>query len=160
MSKSNLAVQVEDFSADDVSRDSMDLFSHLLGYQLKRAKSKVYDSFAVHLADIGLTTGQFGALILINILEGMSQSELSDRLSNNRSQTVRFLDSLEEKGLVERRRLKEDRRVQNVYIQPAGRDMIEGLIDKVFNHEYRIAGHMTKEELNTLVALLCKLNDG
>ena len=50
--------------------------------------------------------------------------------------------------------------VQNVYIQPAGRDMIEGLIDKVFNHEYRIAGHMTKEELNTLVALLCKLNDG
>lgn len=110
--------------------------------------------------DIGLTTGQFGALMQINLREGMSQSELSDRLGNNRSQTVRFLDSLEKKGLVERRRLKEDRRVQNVYMKPAGQKLIENLIGDVLDHENNIANHLSREELKSLVALLCKLNDG
>lgn len=156
MSKSNLAFNLEE---PQISRD-WELFDHLLGYQLKRAKSKVYDSFAVHLMDIGLTTGQFGALMQINLREGMSQSELSDRLGNNRSQTVRFLDSLEKKGLVERRRLKEDRRVQNVYMKPAGQKLIENLIGDVLDHENNIANHLSREELKSLVALLCKLNDG
>ncbi len=160
MSNSNVAVRLGESAFGAENLKDKELFDNLLGYQLKRAKSKVYDSFAVHLSDIGLTTGQFGALMLINIFEGLSQTELSDRLGNNRSQTVRFLDSLEEKGLVERRRLKEDRRVQKVYMRPEGCQLVESLIGEVFDHENRLAAHMTKEEARTLVKLLCKLNDG
>ena len=62
------------------------------------------------LGEIGLTARQVGILTLITEREPMTQRALGDGLEVDRTTMVELLDTLEEQGLVERRRCPEDRR--------------------------------------------------
>jgi MarR family 2-MHQ and catechol resistance regulon transcriptional repressor len=89
------------------------------------------DSVAGRLKDLmsehGLTETQFGTLEILLHLGRQTTGELTRRqLSTGGNLTV-VVDNLEKRGLVERRRCLEDRRVVYVELTEAGRELIASI---------------------------------
>lgn len=79
---------------------------------------------------------------------------LGARLISRAPDMTRLLDRLEERNLVERHRRKENRRVVEVAITPAGIELLDQLADQVRNCHHEQLGHLSKAQLAQLVALL------
>jgi DNA-binding MarR family transcriptional regulator len=73
----------------------------------------------------GLQQTQVAALIHLDRIEALSQTDLAARLGMKKAATGTLIDGLEGKGLVERRRALDDRRLQLVSITDAGREVVE-----------------------------------
>ncbi len=93
--------------------------------------SRAADSFGARLAQGGalgdLTPGQFGVLESLYHLGPMRQTEIGAKLLRSGSNITLIVDNLERDGLVRRDRDPDDRRVVNVSLTDAGREVIEGI---------------------------------
>jgi MarR family transcriptional regulator for hemolysin len=72
------------------------------------------------LAPLGLTYAQFGTLAAIAERDGQSQRELAGRLETDANTVMVICDSLQKKGLAERRLDPADRRVRRISMTPDG----------------------------------------
>ncbi len=107
----------------------------------------------------GLNQSQVAALIHLDRIEELSQTDLADRLGMRKAATGTLIEGLEGKGLVERRRSHEDRRLQLVSITDAGRQVVDE-VDHVaaeLGTEYRRG--ITRSERLQLVSVLQRLRD-
>jgi len=73
------------------------------------------------------------------------------------SNTSRLIDKLLEKDLVNRTICEENRRKIEVYITPAGMDLLKKIDPVVADTEQRIAQNLSTEEIEKLNQLLEKL---
>lgn len=73
----------------------------------------------------GLNQSQVAALIHLDRVEELSQTDLAARLGMRKAAAGALIDGLEGKGLVERTRSREDRRLQLVSITDAGRRVVD-----------------------------------
>ncbi len=80
--------------------------------------------------------------------------ELGNRLVSRAPDMTRMLDRLEARGLIDRERLSENRRVVLIGITPAGVDLLDSLAVPVRQCHAQQLGHMTPQELATLNTLL------
>ena len=80
--------------------------------------------------------------------------ELGNRLVSRAPDMTRLLDRLEARGLIDRERLSENRRVVLIGITPAGADLLDSLADQVRECHEQQLGHMTPQELSSLNKLL------
>src|SRR5215207_9624339 len=76
--------------------------------------------FAERMEKLGFTLQQVGLLRAIGAQQGQSQQALAEHLGLVPSRVVSFVDDLEAKGLVERRRNPTDRRLHALYLTPEG----------------------------------------
>lgn len=107
----------------------------------------------------GLNQSQVTALVHLDRSEGLSQTELAARLGMRKAATGTLLEGLEGKGLVERRRSREDRRIQLVSITDAGRDVVQQ-VDRLaadLGTEYRRG--VSRDERVQLVSVLERLRE-
>ena len=81
-----------------------------LGYLLKHVLAQLTEAQATALEPYGVTGRDLAVLSAIVAGEPLSQLEVAARLRVDRTSIGDLLDSLEERGLVERRRSPEDRR--------------------------------------------------
>jgi DNA-binding MarR family transcriptional regulator len=110
--------------------------------------------FAERIAALNLNPPQAGILRAISIEPGRSQQALSEQLGLLPSRVVSFVDDLEERGLVERRRNPTDRRQHALYLAPAGEDLMRELSVVGRQHEQQITAGLTAEQRATLLELL------
>lgn len=80
------------------------------------------------IRNAGLTESQFGALEALLHLGPLCQRELAEKVLKSAGNMTTVVDNLERRGLVERRREGDDRRVVTVHLTKSG----EGLIREVF----------------------------
>ncbi|CAM5769846.1 MarR family transcriptional regulator [Labrys miyagiensis] len=76
---------------------------------------------------LGLTRAQWQTLWCLSCNEGVHQAALAETLEIGAIALVRILDKLEERGLVERRRHPEDRRVWLLFLSPEARDIVDAM---------------------------------
>lgn len=76
------------------------------------------------ISEHGLTTPQFGILEALHHLGSLSLGDLADKLLVTGGNITYVMDRLEERGLVERDRSTEDRRVVMARLTPAGRELV------------------------------------
>lgn len=88
--------------------------------------------------------------------EGKLCSQVGRELVAQGPDVTRLIDRLERKGLCERRRSTTDRRAIWVVITPAGLELVNSLDKPVRELLKRMLGHMTREELESISALLAK----
>jgi DNA-binding MarR family transcriptional regulator len=81
---------------------------------------------------------------------------IAARLISRAPDITRLLDKLHDRGLVERERPADNRRVVNVGITPAGVALLAKLADEVKDCHRRQLGHLSDAELANLVDLLRK----
>ena len=105
-----------------------------------------------------LTAQQYNALRLLRAARpGKVQTlRLGARLVSRAPDVTRLVDKLADRGLVERERLKDNRRVVHVGITDAGVALLDELASQVRACHARQLGHLEPAELRTLTELLRK----
>ena len=135
------------------------ILPELIGYNLRRAQVNIFADFARTMAGVQITPGQFGVLSLIGANPGLTQSALARAVGIERSTMVAVIDSLQARGLVERRPSPVDRRSNALILTDAGRALLDKLIPLVRGHERRLAAKLSADDKDRLIALLIKLID-
>lgn len=121
------------------------------------ANTKVAE--AVKPFDISIQ--QFNVLRILRGQKGKpaNLSTVQDRMVNKMSNTTRLVDKLLEKKLVDRNTCEENRRKIEIFITPAGLELLD-LMDPVIEQtEKEIIQNLDEEEIKTLNNLLEKLRD-
>jgi DNA-binding MarR family transcriptional regulator len=103
-----------------------------------------------------LTAQQYNALRLLRGEHpgSLPTLMLAARLISRAPDITRMIDKLAGRGLVERNRPAENRRVVEVSITPAGLDLLRELDEPVRECHQRQLGHMPREKLTELIRLL------
>ena len=126
----------------------------LIGYRLRVAQQAVFRDFAESVG--GLSPGRAGMLLLIEANPGVPQGRLAEAVKLDRSTMVGVVDSLEDRGLIERRR-GTDRRTNGLWLTRSGRVLAGRLRRRIERHEGRVAARLSASERAQLIALLEKL---
>jgi MarR family transcriptional regulator, temperature-dependent positive regulator of motility len=91
---------------------------------LHRASQCVGAIFQSEIAESELTPRQLVILIAISENEGLSQTRLVERTGVDRSTLADIVRRMQQKGLLQRRRTKEDARAYEVKLTDAGRRVL------------------------------------
>lgn len=121
-----------------------------------RTGTVLLDAFERLLRPYGLSQSQYNVLRILRGAEpeGLCRNELRDRMLSRMPDVTRLLDRMEEAGLVTRERSSEDRRQVTTRITPRGRRLVDELDPIVAAEHQRRLGHLSAEQLRTLVDLL------
>src|SRR2546428_12662687 len=108
------------------------------------------------LKPYGISPTQYNALRILRGAreQGRSCSEIAERMINRDPDITRLIDRLERRGLVQRAREVQDRRVVIARITPAGLQLLKGLDRPVEQLTRKILGHLGNQRLTTLIKLL------
>jgi DNA-binding MarR family transcriptional regulator len=110
--------------------------------------------FAETIATLGLTPPQAGILHAIASEPGPSQQSLSVELGLLPSRVVAYVDELEDRGYVERRRNPSDRRLHALFLTPDGKKLMRRLSELARRHEHRVTASLDAGQRNMLRELL------
>ena len=113
--------------------------------------------FAERIAPLGLGPPQAGILRAIAAEPGRSQQALSRQLNLLPSRVVAFVDELENRGYVERRRNPDDRRLHALYLTPSGKRLMQKLSDAAREHEREVTAALNDRERGELRDLLARI---
>ena len=87
---------------------------------LHRAGQCAADTFAAEARASGLTPRQFAVLTIVAEEEGLTQTDLVERTGIDRSTLADIVGRLLSRGLIQRRRAKDDGRAYSIKIAPQG----------------------------------------
>lgn len=106
--------------------------------------------------EFGISAQQYNTLrLLFSVYPATMQTlDLRSRLVSRAPDMTRLLDKLQERGLVERDRRAENRRVIDVRISEAGIALLSQLADRVLACHQAQLGHLSEDELRALIRLL------
>ena len=110
--------------------------------------------FAQRIASLELTPPHAGILRAIEASPGLSQQALSARLELLPSRVVAYLDDLEDRGLVERFRNPDDRRVHALHLTDDGAQLMRKLSELARQHERTITAGLDDKQRRALNELL------
>ena len=130
-----------------------------IGYLMGRSLSMVKEAVDHELEPQGLTHAQWVPLLKLYLGEASTVAELGRACELDAGAMTRTLDRLEMKGLIQRVRSSEDRRVVNLELTPEGRAtarQIPTVLCRVQNAH--LAG-FTHEEWQLLKSLLRRVFD-
>ncbi len=106
------------------------------------------------LEQVGLRWRWYSVLVVISEIGPLSQQELVERSTLDRTSMVALIDHLEGLRLVERRRNPADRRSNAVHITSAGLDMLDRAAVLVDAAEEELFGTLSGEEREQLFEVL------
>jgi DNA-binding MarR family transcriptional regulator len=129
-----------------------DLVDHT-GYLLRLAHDHAHRTAANEMPE-GKHPRDFALLTALTKTGPISQQRLAELLRLNRTLMVKIVDSLERRGLVERRREVDDRRSYALHITPAGHEARVALAPEVARVNARMAERLDPEERGRLNDLL------
>lgn len=107
-----------------------------------------------------LTHSQFYTLMALQRHKDLPLSEISGCIRRSPGNMTLVVDNLEKAGWVERVRSKEDRRVILVHLTESGKEKIEAAKKENARITESLMSELNEEEINTLSAILLKLNKG
>jgi len=91
--------------------------------------------------------------------EGITHSELAERLKIRPATVTNMLKRMEKAGLVERRQDTKDQRVSRAYLTGAGLDIRDAVEETWRELERRAFSGFSSEELDSLSQLLIKIQE-
>lgn len=137
------------------------VLENMLSYQLRRAQSKVLQQLSSRLdaASANITPAQLNLLIKIRNNPGLSQTALAKDNGIERSTLGEIVDRFEQRGWIERRRHRADRRVYALYVSAEGDLLLDDLVPAAVAEDAALTTGWSEDDRNTLLRLLCRLAD-
>lgn len=125
-----------------------------IAFALAQLGSHATALFAQRMAELDLTPAQAGLLRMLAATPGRSQRELAEDLRMPPSRFVPFIDELDERGLIERLKNPNDRRLHAVHLTDAGGAMLEEIAKAAAAHERQLCVGLSSEERKQTLELL------
>lgn len=147
MSATNAAPRIEPADPDRVWFRFMRLHQRMLGQMTARIRA------------LGLSIPQFDLLSTLTEREGISQSELAERLYVTKGNVSGLVDRLVQAGLVERRAIAGDRRSYAMHLTPEGRRLAEAGIATQRDYVATTLGKLPTTDLAELDRLVLVWRD-
>lgn len=131
---------------------------------LHRAGQCAADLFAAEMADLDLTPRQFAVLLTVAQNEGLSQTDLVLLTGVDRSTLADIVRRMLKKGLLQRRRTREDARAYAVKLTDEGVRVLAAARPRVEAVDARILGTLSGDQrgalLSDLKAIVHSLRSG
>ncbi|HET7579822.1 MAG TPA: MarR family transcriptional regulator [Bacillales bacterium] len=124
---------------------------------LLRANHAVMDFDRKDIKRYGLFPTEFGVLELLFHKGEQPIQQIGKRILLTSGSITYVIDKLEEKGLIERKRCLEDRRVVNAAITEKGKSLMREIFPKHQTAVKKIFSGLTSEEKQDFILLLKKL---
>jgi len=99
------------------------------------AQEAAFQAFSRRSLEIGESPGRFATLTLIARNPGISQTELSQANGRDKSTLTPVVEDLVRRGLVERKRVDNDRRAYRLNLTPAGKKVLTVMTRCARRHE-------------------------
>jgi DNA-binding MarR family transcriptional regulator len=109
------------------------------------------------IASIDLTPPHAGILRAIAAEPGRSQQALSGQLGLLPSRVVAYVDELEDRGYVERRRNPNDRRLHALHLTASGRKLLTKIGELGRQHDRLLTAGLDAQQRDTLHQLLATI---
>lgn len=133
---------------------------------LHRAGQCAAEVFQAELGSGDLTPRQFAVLVTVSQNEGLSQTHLVERTGIDRSTLADIVRRMLKKGLLQRRRTKEDARAYAVKLTDEGWRVLKSAEPMSRRVDERILSSLTAaqrdrflQDLNSIVQVLSKMQD-
>lgn len=126
-------------------------------YSMALIYNLVNTEIASYLRDFNLSAGKLNILIAIRHQgkgEGLTQVEISKHLIVTPSNMTKMLDKLEKDGLVERKALEGDRRVNIINVTKKGEKLLDGIWDGYNLVLKSLVGKIIQEKQKHLASIL------
>lgn len=130
------------------------LLEDFVGFYLRLAYESAFDDFSEVLGPDSLKPGNFALLSLIFENPGITQTVLARASGRDKSSVTAGLRQLEEKGLIERMRLEDDRRSYASHVTQEGRVVYERIAVKTRIHVARLEKIIGPERMPVLMSAL------
>lgn len=132
-------------------------YAESVGFLLRQLGFYSTSVFAEQLATVDLTAAHAGILRAIAAESGRSQHDLSAYLGLMPGRLVGYLDELEARRYVERRRDCGDRRRNALYITVEGKKLLRKVAALARHHDDQLTAELGPEETTALRDLLAKV---
>jgi MarR family 2-MHQ and catechol resistance regulon transcriptional repressor len=133
-----------------------DLLAHRALDSLLRAEASVRRRLSADLEREGLSATGFSVLVVLTIAGGeLELRNLRARLRTSKANATEVVTTLEQRGLVVRRRLASDRRAASVTVTPRGAEIVDRLFPE---HTQRVAATFAvlDEDEKRSLAIICQ----
>jgi DNA-binding MarR family transcriptional regulator len=108
---------------------------------------------------VGLSMAQLNILYTLKRCGEMPMSRLAEMLNVSLSSATGLIDRIEERGLVERTRVPEDRRIVLIRVTPAGEQLL-GELDILSDELLRsVLGRLDRSELTAVATAFASIRD-
>jgi DNA-binding MarR family transcriptional regulator len=118
-----------------------------IGFNLRMAQESAFSAFSHLSKEVGENPGRFATLTLIAQNPGISQTALSLANGRDKSSMTPVLEDLVRRGLVQRQRMRDDRRAYRLSLTPAGLKTLAKLTQAARSHERNLERVVGKKEL-------------
>lgn len=125
--------------------------------KLRRAVNSLSRRESEVMLGAGLTESQFGALEALLHLGPLCQRELAAKVLKSAGNMTTVVDNLERRGLVERKRDGDDRRVVTVHLTSSGEELIREAFPGVVDALVEAFSVLTAKDQKELAALCRRL---
>lgn len=106
-----------------------------VGFNLRVAQEATFQAFSHRSAEIGESPGRFSTLTIIARNPGISQTELSAANGRDKSSLTPVIEDLVRRGMVERKRMDNDRRTYRLMLTAAGKKTLALMTRAARRHE-------------------------
>ncbi len=145
-----------DQAADSTSLDAL---YKRPGFLLRRAHQISVSLFMDQSATLGVTTTQYGILVILRAFEGLDQIGLSKKVGLDRSTTGLVIKKLEQDGLVVRVEDAQDRRRKIIVLTAKGERKLESLRPAAARAQEIALSAFDRDEATQFLQLLEKFVD-
>jgi DNA-binding MarR family transcriptional regulator len=126
-------------------------FEDGLGYLIHHLLYAFRQGFSRECARLGInvTLEEMAVLVLLSECNGLSHTELADKLAKDKAVITRILAKLNGKGLVSRRTDRKDRRIVRAYLSENGRSAFDQLLPLLQNFLRRALQGVSQRDFDT-----------
>ena len=125
-----------------------------VGYLMRRSVNQISQEIERRMEPMGLTNAQWVPLLKMHMGDASTAAELARTCELDAGAMTRLLDRLEAKGLCNRTRSADDRRIVKLELSEAGREAAQAIPQVLSDVQNACLTGFTTEEWQTLKSLL------
>ena len=131
--------------------------AHWIGFNLRMAQEATFQAFSRRSLEIGESPGRFATLTLIGRNPGISQTALSLAAGRDKSSLTPVVEDLVRRGLVARKRLRDDRRTYRLNLTAAGKKTLTQLTRCARQHERNLDAIIGQRDRKRFIQILKRI---
>ncbi|MGK0297179.1 MAG: DNA-binding MarR family transcriptional regulator [Gammaproteobacteria bacterium] len=135
------------------------LYSRRPGHLIRRCQQIHVALFLQECEVFNLTPIQYSTLNVLSHVEGIEQAALAGYVALDRSTAGNVIMRLEKRGLVKRKKSKEDGRIKLLYLTKKGENLVEISTAHVLKAQKRMLDPLTKTEQKTFQRFLERITN-